>query len=219
MMKSLAIAALSTMAFAATSAQEQLAAAAAVFAEVMSLPDKGIPPDLLAKAQCVVIIPSMRKAALVLGGQFGRGFAVCRNAARTGWSAPATVRIEGGSIGFQIGGSQTDLVLLVMNKRGMNKLLEYKFTLGADASIAAGPVRRAANASTDAQMTAEILAWARSKGLFAGVSLGGATLRNDLDRNAELYGRRMTNKEVLMSDIDLPPAAQPLILQLNKYSM
>lgn len=223
-MKSLAIAASFLMAASAWPADhaksaQRLNDAAEVFSEVMSSPDKGIPQDLIAKAQCVVIIPGMKKAAFVVGGEYGRGFAECRKADGVGWGAPAAVRMEGGSVGFQIGGSDTDLILLVMNKRGMEKLLSDKFTLGADASLAAGPVGRTANAETDLQMHAEILAWSRSKGLFAGVSLNGATLRQDEDRNAELYRRKMSNREVLMGTMHAPPEAQPLIAQLDKYSM
>lgn len=199
-------------------AAERLNDAAAVFSEVMSTPDKGIPQDLLAKAECVIIVPSMKKAAFVVGGEYGRGFAECRNSSGTGWGAPAAVRMEGGSVGFQIGGSATDLIMLVMNKRGMQHLLDDKFTLGADASLAAGPVGRTANANTDVKMNAEILAWSRSKGLFAGISLNGATLRQDVDRNAELYGRKMNNREVLMGSEPVPAAAHPLIAALDKYS-
>jgi lipid-binding SYLF domain-containing protein len=199
-------------------AGERLTDAAAVLSEVMATPDKGIPQDLLAKAQCVVIIPSMKKAAFVVGAEYGRGFAECRKADGLGWGAPAAVRMEGGSVGFQIGGSATDLILLVMSRRGMDKLVGDKFTLGADASLAAGPVGRTANANTDVKMTAEILAWSRSKGLFAGISLNGATLRQDQDRNAELYGKKMDNREVLLGSMPAPPAAEPLIHELDKYS-
>lgn len=202
----------------ADTAQQRLGESASVFSEIMGTPDKGIPQDLLSKAECVVIIPGMKKAAFVVGGQFGRGFVECRKEGGTGWGAPAAVRMEGGSVGFQIGGSSTDLVMLVMNKRGMDRLLEDKFTLGADASVAGGPVGRTANADTDAMMTAEILSWSRAKGLFAGVSLKGATLRNDLDQNEELYGRKMNNKEVLAGDVKPPDAAQKLIAALDKYS-
>jgi SH3 domain-containing YSC84-like protein 1 len=199
-------------------ATERLTDAGTVLSEVMASPDKGIPQDLLAKAECVVVIPDMKKAAFVVGGEYGRGFAECRKTDGMGWGAPAAVRMEGGSVGFQIGGSETDLILLVMNKSGMQKLLGDKFTLGADASLAAGPVGRTASADTDARMNAEILAWSRSKGLFAGVSLKGATLRQDVDRNAELYGRKMNNREILMGSVTPPPAAEGLTAQLNKYS-
>ena len=221
-MKLLAIGAtiiLSATAILADTAQKNLESAAAVFTEVMGTPDKGIPQDLLEKAQCVIIIPGLKKAAFVVGGEYGRGFATCRNREGAGWGAPAAIRMEGGSVGFQIGGSSTDLIMLVMNRRGMDKLLGDKFTLGADASVAAGPVGRTANANTDVKMDAEILAWSRAKGVFAGISLNGATIRNDLDDNEALYGRKMTNKEVIMSDMKVPAQAQPLIRELDRYSM
>jgi len=209
--------ALSATALFADTAKERLTEAASVMTEIMSTPDNSIPQDLLAKAECVVIVPGMKKAAFVVGGEYGRGFVECRNEHR-GWGAPAAVRMEGGSLGFQIGGSSTDLVMLVMNTRGMTKLLEDKFTLGADAAVAAGPVGRNAAANTDAKMTAEILAWSRSKGLFAGVSLKGATLRPDQDQNEQLYGKKMSNKEVLSGSVSAPPEARALISTLDKYS-
>jgi SH3 domain-containing YSC84-like protein 1 len=212
-------AAVSTTVLLADTAKERLAETASVFSEIMAAPDKGIPQELLAKAHCVVIIPNMKKAAFVVGGEFGRGFAECRRASGAGWSAPAAVRMEGGSVGFQIGGSSTDLVLLVMNEHGMKQLMQDKFTIGADASVAAGPVGRTANASTDARLDAEILSWSRSKGLFAGVSLKGATLRPDRDENAELYGSKMGTGDVLTGNLQSPAAARPLIAELNKYSM
>jgi lipid-binding SYLF domain-containing protein len=185
----------------------------------MNTPDKGIPQDLLAKAQCVIVVPGLKKGAFVVGGQYGRGFAECRHADGMGWGAPGAVRVEGGSVGFQIGGSSTDVVMLVMNQRGMDRLLGDKFTLGADASVAAGPVGRTANADTDVRMTAEILAWSRSKGLFAGISLSGATLRPDEEVNAELYGRKIGNRDVLNGGVEPPPAAHSLRAELDKYSM
>lgn len=200
-------------------AAERLTDAATVLSDVMGTPDKAIPQDLLAKAQCVVIIPGMKKAAFVVGAEYGRGFAECRKADGIGWGAPAAVRMEGASVGFQIGGSETDLVLLVMHKRGMDKLLSDKFTLGGDASAAAGPVGRTASAETDVQMSAEILAWSRSQGLFAGVSVNGSTLRQDADRNAELYGHKMNNREVLMGSVPPPAAAEALRSELDKYSV
>jgi lipid-binding SYLF domain-containing protein len=221
-MKRIAISAallLPMAAFAADTAQERLAATATVFSEIMSTPDKGIPQDLLAKSQCVVIVPGLKKAAFVVGAEFGRGFAECRHQDGTGWGAPGAVRIEGGSLGFQIGGSSTDVVMLVMNREGMNKLLGDKFTLGADASVAAGPVGRTVNADTDVKMTAEILAWSRAKGIFAGISLTGATLRNDADANTELYGQKIDNKEVLNGHTAPPAGARKLISDLDKYSM
>jgi lipid-binding SYLF domain-containing protein len=203
----------------ARNARERLSDAAEVFNEIMAAPDKGIPQDLLAKAQCVVIVPGVKKAAFVVGGEYGRGFAICRHESDRGWGAPGAVRMEGGSVGFQIGGSSTDLVMLVRNKRGMEQLLRDKFTLGGDASVAAGPVGRTVDANTDAQLTAEILAWSRARGVFAGVSVAGSTLRNDLDENEQLYGRKLDNREVLMTRIPRPPAAEPLIHALDRYSM
>jgi lipid-binding SYLF domain-containing protein len=199
----------------ADTAQARLKEATDVFTEIMATPDNGIPQDLMEKAECIGIVPGMKKAAFVVGGEYGRGFVMCRKGA--GWTAPAAIRMEGGSVGFQIGASSTDLVLLVMNQHGMNKLMEDKFTLGADASVAAGPVGRAARASTDAQMSAEILAWSRSKGLFAGIALNGATLRPDKDENSELYGQKMGTKEVLTGSVAIPASAHPLVALLNRY--
>jgi len=218
-MRLLAIAAslaIATAAWADT-AQERLTEASSVFSEIMKTPDKGIPQDLLSKAACVIILPNVKKAAFVVGGEYGKGFAECRNSAGTGWGAPAAVKLEGGSVGFQIGGSDTDLILLVMNRRGMDKLMQDKFTLGADASIAAGPVGRTAAAQTDARLDAEILAWSRSKGLFAGVSLKGAVLRPDTKENASLYGHEMTSKEIFASGTTPPAGAHALISELDKY--
>jgi lipid-binding SYLF domain-containing protein len=198
--------------------EERLKNAATVFQEVMQAPDAGIPQDLLDKSQCVVVIPGMKKAAFLVGGKFGRGFFACRAKGGNGWGAPAAVRIEGGSFGLQIGGSETDVIMLVMNERGAQRLLSSKFTLGGDASVAAGPVGRTATAETDAYMTAQILTWSRSRGLFAGLSLSGATLRQDLDANRALYGKTMTNKEIIDSGVRPPAAAANFIALLNKYS-
>ncbi|MGD0200202.1 MAG: lipid-binding SYLF domain-containing protein [Bryobacteraceae bacterium] len=196
----------------------RLAEAAAVFSEVMATPDRGIPQDLLERAHCIVIVPGVKTAAFVVGGKYGKGFLSCRNHNGVGWSAPATVRIEGGSVGFQIGGSSTDLIMLVMSERGADKLLASKFTLGAEGSVAAGPVGRTATAQTDAQMHAEILSWSRSQGLFAGIALEGATLRQDLDDNATLYGKKLENREIVTSGVAAPSAATKLLGLLNKYS-
>jgi len=197
---------------------KRLGEAAAVFSEVMSTPDKGIPQDLLEKAHCIVIVPSLKTAAFIVGGKYGKGYLSCRNHDGAGWSAPATVRIEGGSVGFQIGGSTTDLIMLVMSERGADKLLSSKFTLGAEGTVAAGPVGRAATAQTDAQMHAEILSWSRSQGLFAGIALTGATLREDLDDNATLYGTKLENRDIVTHGRPAPRSATPLITLLNKYS-
>ncbi len=197
---------------------QRLDEAASVFSEIMSAPDKGIPQDLLEKAHCIVIVPDLKTGAFIVGGKYGKGYLLCRARGNAGWSAPATVRIEGGSFGFQIGGSSTDLIMLVMNARGEEKLLESKFTLGAEGSVAAGPVGRTATAQTDAQMHADILSWSRSQGLFAGIALEGATLRQDLDDNATLYGRRLENRQILTTKVRAPRAAARLIALLNKYS-
>jgi lipid-binding SYLF domain-containing protein len=173
---------------------------------------------MLESAHCIVIVPDLKTAAFIIGGKYGKGYLSCRNKGRAGWSAPATVRIEGGSVGFQIGGSETDLILLVMNARGAEKLLASKFTLGAEGSVAAGPVGRTATAQTDAQMHAEILSWSRSQGLFAGLALEGATLRQDQDDNAQLYGRKLENRAIVTSGMRPPKSAAKLLALLNKYS-
>jgi lipid-binding SYLF domain-containing protein len=198
---------------------KRLDEAAVVLNEVMATPDKGIPEDLLARAHCIVIVPGVKTAAFVVGAKYGKGYLSCRNRGGVGWSAPGTVRIEGGSFGFQIGASETDLIMLVMNEGGQGKLLSSKFTLGAEGSVAAGPVGRTATAQTDAQMHAEILSWSRSQGLFAGLALEGATLRQDLDDNAELYGKKLENREIVTSGIHAPKGAARLMALLNKYSV
>jgi lipid-binding SYLF domain-containing protein len=193
----------------------RLGNATAVLSEMAGSFDSGIPKDLFGKAECVVIIPGVKKGAVGFGGQYGRGYMSCRRAGK--WSAPAGIRLEGGSIGFQIGGSSTDVIMLVMNSRGAEKLLASKFTVGADAAIAAGPVGRQASAQTDATMHAEILAWSRSRGVFAGVSLQGSTLRPDNSENKELYGKEMSNKEIVSGSIAAPAAAKDLMAALGKY--
>ncbi len=197
---------------------QRLGDAADFLTEVMSAPDKAVPQDLFNKAACVVLVPGMKKAALLVGGKYGLGFAVCRAAGGMGWGPPAAVRIEGGGFGLQIGVSDTDVLLLVMNERGMKKLTTDKFTLGGEATIAAGPVGRDAQAQTDAMMTAEILSWSRSRGVFAGISLDGATLRNDLDVNKEMYGQPWDNKKLLTSGAKPPASAARLLAELSKYS-
>jgi lipid-binding SYLF domain-containing protein len=197
---------------------KRLHEASAVFSEIMAAPDKGIPQDLMAKSYCIVIVPSLKTGAFIVGGKYGKGYVSCRNRSGSGWSAPGTVRIEGGSFGFQIGGSATDLIMLVMSERGADKLLSDKFTLGAEASVAAGPVGRTATAQTDVQMHAEILSWSRSQGLFAGLALEGATLRQDLDDNETLYGAKLENREIVTKSRPVPRAAERLIEMLNKYS-
>jgi len=197
---------------------ERLEDAADLFSEIMGTPDRSIPQDLLNKSQCIVLVPGLKKGGFVLAAKYGRGFVSCRQASGLGWGPPAAVRIEGGSIGFQIGVSSTDYVLLIMNERGMKKLLTSKFTIGADASVAGGPVGRTASAQTDAMITAEILSWSRSRGAFVGVSLDGATLRNDIDENEHMYGKRWENREILSSGLKPPAIAAKMMSALNKYS-
>jgi lipid-binding SYLF domain-containing protein len=197
---------------------DRLDAAAETLTDMMKASDKGIPQDLLNKARCVVVVPGMKKAGFIFGAKYGRGFAACRRAGGSGWSAPAAMRVEGGSVGFQIGASETDIILLVMNDGGMKRLLSDKFTIGGDASAAAGPVGREATAQTDAMMNAEMLSYSRSRGLFAGISLEGATLRPDEDANQSLYGREATNHEILTGDFKTPAAAAKFERALHRES-
>jgi len=192
--------------------------AAIVFSEVMDAPDKGIPQDLLEKAHCIVIVPDLKTAAFVVGGKYGKGYLSCRKPKGDGWSAPATVRIEGGSVGFQIGASSTDLIMLVMSERGADKLLASKFTLGAEGSVAAGPIGRTATAQTDTQMRADILSWSRSQGLFAGVALQGATLREAPEDNVMLYGKTLDSRTIVTKGVNAPAAADRLLSLLSRYS-
>ena len=197
---------------------ERLNDSATLFSEIMGTPDKSIPQDLLDKSYCVVLVPGLKKAAFGFGGKYGRGFSVCRNPNGPGWGPPAAIRIEGGSVGFQIGVSSTDVVLLIMNEGGMKHLTTSKFTIGADATAAAGPVGRSTTAQTDALMNAEILSWSRSRGIFAGISLDGATLRNDIDENQAMYGQRWESKQILGSGAKPPAMADKLLAALDKYS-
>lgn len=207
--------------FAETHAEEanhRLHEAAAVFSEVTSAPDKGIPQDLIERAKCIVIVPGIKKGAFIVGAKYGKGFMSCRGRSDMNWSAPGAVIVEGGSFGFQIGGSETDAVMLVMNDSGERKLLQDRFTLGGDASIAAGPVGRTASAQTDAQMNAEILSWSRTRGVFAGISLQGATLRADSETNEAMYGTKISNHDIVTNWHEKTPAAAELVGMLDKYS-
>jgi len=207
------------MLFAEDDAAERLRESVVVMKEVMATPDKAIPQDLLENSECIVIVPGMKKAAFIIGAKYGKGFLLCRKASGVGWSAPAAIMVEGGSFGFQIGGSETDVVMLVMNKAGVEKLLSSKFTLGADASVAAGPVGRTSSANTDLKMRAEILSYSRARGLFAGLALDGATLRPDEGTNKDLYGSAVTNREIVTgTKIKTTAAGNDLTLALNKYS-
>jgi SH3 domain-containing YSC84-like protein 1 len=185
--------------------------------EVMNAPDKGIPRSLYNKARCVVIIPDVLKAAFIVGGKYGRGFVSCRRGPNGRFGTPAAIRIEGGSYGLQIGGSSTDVYMLIMNASGMKKLLSDKFTIGGEAEATAGPVGRDTSANTDILLHSEILTWSRSRGLFAGVSLQGATLRPDNSENEKLYGRKISNRRILSGEAATPEAAKPLVAELNRY--
>lgn len=197
---------------------QRLRNAHSTFHEVMDMPDKGIPVDLFNKAECIVIIPGVKKAAFIVGGKYGRGFVSCRRGTSRRFGAPAAVRIEGGSYGLQIGGSSTDVFMLIMNETGMNRLLTDKVTIGGEAAAAAGPVGRNTSAETDVMLHAEILTWSRSRGIFAGLSLEGSTLRPDGSENRKLYGRDISNKEILQGDIAVPAGGRQLVVTLNRYS-
>jgi len=190
--------------------------AAQVFKEIMDTPDKGIPHDLLEKAKCIAIIPGDKKFALIFGGNYGRGVATCRTG--QGWSAPMFVAIDGGSVGYQIGGSSTDLILLFMNDHALHSLLSDKFKLGADASVAAGPIGRSAAADTDLKLNAEILSYSRSKGIFAGVSLDGAVVQADKSGDQALYGSNVDRHEILDGKVQMPASAKDLMYQLHAYT-
>jgi SH3 domain-containing YSC84-like protein 1 len=190
--------------------------AAEVLTAMSSGGELSIAPAFFAKARCIVVVPSVKKAALGFGGQYGRGYISCRDASPDGWSAPGGVRLEGGSVGLQIGVSGTDVILLVLNERGAERLLSSRFTIGADAGVAAGPVGRQASAQTDATLAAEILAWSRSRGAYAGISLQGSTLREDSGENRELYGQELPNREVISPGTPTPPAAAPLMAALAR---
>jgi lipid-binding SYLF domain-containing protein len=198
---------------------DRLDASADTLTDMMRASDRGIPHNLLDKAKCIVVIPGMKKVGFVFGAKYGSGFAVCRRPGNVGWSAPAAMRVEGGSVGFQIGLSETDIVLLVMNDGGMRHLLSDKFTIGGEATAAAGPIGRDTAAQTDAMMNAEMLSYSRSRGLFAGISLEGATLRPDADSDHELYGREVTNHEILQGDFKTPATAMKFEHALNRDSV
>ena len=207
--------------FAQQKEQERLKASYDVMKEVLATPDKGIPRDLLNKAECVVVFPSVKKAAFVVGASYGRGVMTCRSGAsfRGPWSAPAFFALEGGSVGFQIGGQATDFVLLVMNEDGAKSVMTSKVKLGGDASVAAGPVGRTSSAETDVVMKAQILSWSRNRGVFAGISLTGSTLRSDDDANKNLYGKELNAKQIILQgEVKTPASGKALVSLLNRTS-
>ena len=197
-------------------ATDRVQAAAEVLNEIQSAPDSGIPAEILSRSQCVAVVPSMLKGGFIVGAKYGRGLASCRTP--KGWSAPAFFQIEGGSFGFQIGGQAVDLVMLIMNDEGMQHLLSSKFALGADASVAAGPVGRHAEGNTDWKMRAQVLTYSRARGIFAGVSLNGAVVKQDKDSTRDFYGHMVTFKAALTGEVDPPSAAYPFLSSLAKWA-
>src|SRR5271165_4673077 len=213
------IVALSTVSFAAdeeTKAADRVQAAADVLNEIQGAPDKGIPEDVLGSAECVAVVPSMLKGGFIAGAKYGRGLASCRTP--KGWSTPAFFTLGGGSFGFQIGGQAVDLVMLIMNNDGMRHLLADKFEIGADASVAAGPVGRHAEGNTDWTMRAQVLTYSRARGIFAGVSLSGAVIRQDKDSTREFYGHMMTTRAALTGEVDPPAGANAFLTTLAKWA-
>jgi lipid-binding SYLF domain-containing protein len=204
-----------TSLFAANKEQERLKNAGTVMQEVMGVPDN-IPQELMEKAECIIVFPSVLKAAFIVGGSYGRGAMVCRTGEHFNgpWGSPAMYALEGASVGFQLGGQATDLILIVMNDKGASSILDSKVKLGADASVAAGPKGRDASANTDAYMRAEILSYSRSRGLFAGISLEGSTLRPDDDANADIYGRKVTAREIVLGGKVAVPASGRLLVRV-----
>jgi lipid-binding SYLF domain-containing protein len=199
-----------------TKASDRVQAAADVLNEIQGAPDSGIPQEVLGSAECVAVVPSMLKGGFIVGAKYGRGLASCRTP--KGWSAPAFFSIAGGSVGFQIGGQAVDLVMLIMNDNGMKNLLSSKFALGADASVAAGPVGRHAEGSTDWKMRAQVLTYSRARGVFAGISLNGAVVKQDKDSTREFYQRMVTFKALLKGEVEPPPAANPFLTTLAKWA-
>jgi lipid-binding SYLF domain-containing protein len=197
-----------------TRESKRIQEAAAVLQEIHAVPDKDIPQELWDHAKCVMVVPGLKKAAFVIGGEYGKGLMSCRKGGE--WSAPVFMEIGKGSWGLQIGAQSIDLVLLVTNDRGMEKLLQNKVSLGAEASIAAGPVGRDARAATDAQMTAEILSYSRTQGLFAGINLSGGVVRPDNDDNRDLYGKNIVPRDVLSGAVAAPAVAEPFMSALRR---
>ncbi len=197
-------------------ASDRVQAAADVLNEIQAAPDAGIPQEVLGSAECVAVVPSMLKGGFFVGGKYGRGLASCRTP--KGWSAPAFFTVTGGSFGLQIGGQAVDLVMLIMNKDGMKHLLSSEFALGADASVAAGPVGRHAEGNTDWKMRAEVLTYSRARGLFAGIALNGAVIKQDKDSTRDFYGRMVPFRTSLMGEIDPPPAANAFLTTLSKWA-
>jgi len=205
---------LTSITFASEAASSRLETSATVLNEIMATPDKGIPSDILGSAKCVAVVPNLLKGGFIVGGAHGRGMATCRTA--TGWSAPAPITTTGGSVGLQIGGQSVDLVMVVMNDRGMQALLTNKFKLGADASVAAGPVGRHTEGATDWKLRAEVLTYSRARGLFAGISFNGAVIKQDEDATGELYGRQVDFKTILTGSVQPPQTAEKFLAAVKQ---
>ena len=205
-------------AFAQKSVDARLRAATEDLNAMMNASDKGIPQDLLSKASCVVVIPNVKAGGFIVGGEYGKGFFTCRKESGVGWSAPGAIKITGGKFGLLIGGKETDVIMLVMNKSGMEHLLSDHFQLGGEASAAAGPVGRTSSAMTDAEMHAEILTYSRSRGIFGGLDLSGAAVTEDKDSVRDLYGNDLTNKEILNGTHTVPTEARQFIHTLDRIS-
>lgn len=197
----------------------RLGDAALVLSQIMDAPERRIPEELLERARCLVIVPDVEVGRFLVRGEHGKGFIACRNGQRIGWSAPGALLVEGGRVGFQIGGASTDLIMLVMNGATADRLLDSRFTIGVEGAVAAGPVGRALGALTDAQTHADLLTWSRSGGLLSGVVLQGVTLDQDFNDNASLYGRRLENRDIVAKNIRPPDAADALLGVLSRYSM
>lgn len=204
--------------FAQKGADARIKAATEDLDQMMVASDHGIPHDLLEKASCIIVVPNLKAGGFIVGAEYGKGFFSCRRPSGVGWTAPGSIRMEGGKFGFLIGGKETDLVMLVMNKSGMEHLLSDKFQIGGEASGAAGPIGRSSSAMTDAELHAEILSYSRSRGIFGGLDLSGSAILQDEKANEELYGKAITNKELVETHVMTPPDARPLIHTLDRIS-
>lgn len=213
-----AMALATTPVFAQKTAADRLTAATEDLHEMMNAKDKGIPQDLLNKATCVVVVPNLKKGGFIVGAEYGKGFFTCRKESGIGWSAPGGLRITGGKFGLLIGGAETDLIMLVMNKSGMEHLLKNKTQLGGEVSAAAGPLGRDSSAMTDAEMHAEILTYSRQRGIFGGIDLAGAAVTEDKDANKELYGKEISNKEIIEGGMATPADAKAFLHALTRES-
>lgn len=214
----LALPAMTALAKDESKAVDRIEEARSVLQEIMEAGDRSIPQDLLNKAHCIAIVPGLKKGGFIVGAKYGKGVLMCRKPGG-GWTGPGTVRIEGGSVGLQIGAGEVDVIMLVMNARGAEKLVKTEFKIGGSAEAMAGPVGRSVEAETDAFMRAEILSYSRSRGAFAGVALQGSTLREDLDDNQAIYGQRLSNEKIVFGGTRVPAAAKGLVTLLNRYSM